>query len=144
MKAGRKPSVLVSRRFSCSEALNLKDLNLKAFSPNGADVDDPLKIPEQKPRLIENGKDVTPKPLGREDLPSIEHMDYLKNNEDDDGDYDSDADADADGSSGTSDYDSEKSKNLLIPMIPKLISSIMDDGECLYCTCVEFECTNMY
>lgn len=141
MKAGRKPSVLVSRRFSCSEALNLKDLNLKAFSPNAADVD-PLKIPEEKPRLIENGKDVTPKPLGREDLPSIEHVDYLKNNEDDD-DSDSDADADADGSSG-SDDDSVNSKNFLIPMIPKLISSIMDDGECLFCTYVEFECTNMY
>lgn len=102
MKKSRKPSVLVSRRFSCPDSLNLKPL--KPISSIKSDKED-------RPRLIENNKDVTPLPLIRRDLPSIEDINAAS---DDENEYDSD-------SSGPG--------NLGMPWIPKLMSDIMENGK---------------
>ncbi len=111
----RKPSVLVSRRFSCSEALNLKHLR---------PITSRKEKSEDQPRLIENAKDVTPRPLVQRDLPSIQDISIFGHDEDEVVDGDNDDGDDSDSSSGESVLD-----DLPMPWIPKLVGDIMESGK---------------
>lgn len=93
----RKLSVFESRRFS-AETFNLQHVKDSSKGPK-----------EETPRLIENGKDVTPLPLVCRDWPSIEDVDFL-----DEGEYDS---------------DSSEMENVRMPWVPKLMKEIVDDGK---------------
>ncbi len=107
MKKSRKPSVLVSRQFSCSGALNLQRLNPILSKKNGK---------EEEQLLIENRKNVTPLPLMSRDLPSIEEI----NIDQDEYSYDS---------------DSSCLEHIKMSWVPKLLDQIMGESknQLLFC-----------
>ena len=114
----RKPSVLVSRQFSCAHAFGGDQTNTKgSMQKSGLD--------ETMPKIIWNGKDVTPQPLlvdmdsngdgDYKNFPSLDEISgFLENFEDETVDNKSDL------------------ENAGIPWIPKKMSELYTNCEELF------------